>query len=299
MPINYQIEYRHLNYFLTVAETLHFRKAAERLFISQPGLSRQIKELETKLGLALFERHNRHVKLTPAGLYLKTALNKNLKELDVIINHAKLLNDGKHGQLNFGYVGSAMQKIIPELLLKFTKTNPNILLSLNEMDNNQQIKGLLSQDIDIGFVRLEKAPKGINIHPVLKEPFCLVLPKNYPITTDSLKSIKALKNEHYILFNPEYSASYYNKVMDIFHYSGFTPTVSHHTIHAGSIYKLVENGFGISIVPESLKTNNTKIKFITLNNIPQRTTLSAAWSASNNNPILNRVLTLIRNKKTK
>ncbi len=293
--MSYQIEYRHLTYFLTVAQTLHFRKAAEKLFISQPGLSRQIKELEKNLGLTLFERHNRHVQLTPVGLYLKTALSQNLKELDVIINHAKLLNDGKHGQLSFGYVGSAMQKIIPELLLKFTKTNPNILFSLNEMDNNQQIEGLITQDIDIGFVRLEKVPKGINAHPVLKEPFCLVLPYNHPASKSTFKNLTSLKNEHYILFNPQYSASYYNKVMDIFNDSGFTPLVSHHTIHASSIYKLVEHGFGISIVPESLKINTSKIKFITLNHIPQRTTLSAIWSNNNNNPILNRVLSLIRN----
>ncbi|MFV0541174.1 MAG: LysR family transcriptional regulator [Aestuariibaculum sp.] len=295
MLFNYQIEYRHLNYFLAVAETLHFRKAAEKLFISQPGLSRQIKELETNLNIKLFERNNRNVTLTHTGMYLKDALTKNLKSLDTILHHAKLLNDGKDGQLNFGYVGSAMQNIIPQLLLRFTKTHPNILFSLKEMDNNKQIEGLLLQDIDIGFVRQEKVPKGICRLPLLEEPFCLVLPANHPSNSKNFKNLLQFKTESFILFDPEYSASYYDKVMDIFQDSGFSPLVSHNTIHAGSIYKLVENGFGISIVPKSLQTkNNVSIKFIELNNIKQRTTLSAIWNTENKNPILGKILNLIK-----
>lgn len=292
--MSYQIELRHLKYFLTVAETLHFRKAAETLFISQPGLSRQIKEMEESLGVKLFDRHNREVKLTHAGFYLKEELSKNLKNLDDILHHAKLLEDGKEGLLNFGYVGSAMQKIIPELLLKFTKNHPNILFSLKEMDNNRQIEGLLAKTIDIGFVRLEKVPRGLKIEPILKESFCLVLPKNHPIEASNFKTLLQCKEDHFILFDPEYSASYYEKVMEIFNDHGFSPLVSHNTIHADSIYKLVENGFGVSIVPKSLQTETNKnIKFIELNEIPQTTTLSFIWNKDNQNPILSKILSVI------
>ncbi|MCF7561411.1 LysR family transcriptional regulator [Sabulilitoribacter multivorans] len=292
--MGYQIELRHLKYFLAVAENLHFRKAAEKLFISQPGLSRQIKEMEKELHVKLFDRHNRQVKLTPTGLYLKEALGKNLNDLDTILNHAKLLEDGKDGKLNFGYVGSAMHKIIPELLLKFTEDHPNVIFSLKEMDNQKQIEGLLSQDIDIGFVRLERIPRGLEIKPILNEPFCLVLPKEHPIDNVNFKRLSQLKDEHFILFDPEYSASYYEKVMTIFDDNGFSPQISHNTIHASSIYKLVENNFGISIVPKSLQVeNNPNIKFIELNKIKQRTVLSAIWSKDNRNPILNHVLELI------
>ncbi|WP_194768055.1 LysR family transcriptional regulator [Tamlana sp. I1] len=297
--MSYQLELRHIKYFLAVAEALHFRKAAEKLFISQPGLSRQIKEMETSLGVKLFNRHNRQVQLTQAGLYLKEELSKNLKHLDNILNHAKHLEDGKDGELNFGYVGSAMQNIIPELLLKFTENHPNVLFSLKEMDNIKQIEGLFAQDIDIGFVRLERIPRGLDSQLILKEPFCLVLPENHSITNKNFKNIAQLKNESFILFDPEYSASYYEKVMGIFDDSGFTPIVSHNTIHAGSIYKLVENGFGISIVPKSLKTSeNPKLKFIDLSMIPQRTSLSAIWKKENSNPILTKVLALIHKEIT-
>ena len=117
--MKHQLGLLHLKYFIAVAEDLHFRKAAERLYISQPGLSRQIKQMEDDLGVKLFERHNRKVELTKAGQYLKTEITQHLKDLDRIFNQAKLLNDGIGGDLKFGYVGSAMQDIIPNLLLKF------------------------------------------------------------------------------------------------------------------------------------------------------------------------------------
>lgn len=292
--MNYQIELRHLRYFLAVAEDLHFRKAAERLYISQPGLSRQIKQMEDDLGIRLFERHNRKVILTNAGLYLKNELSISLKKLDHTFNHAKALHDGQKGYLKMGYVGSAMQKVIPELLLKFKALSTNVILSLNEMGNEKQIDALLSNDLDIAFVRLDRVPRSIVIRPVLEEPFCLVLPNDHSLNIDNFKSITQLKNDSFILFNPNYSRAYYEKIMQIFDDSGFSPIVTHNTIHASSIYKLVENGFGVSIVPKSLKTEHLKhVKFIELNHIPQRTTLSVAWNTNNRNPVLDLFLDVL------
>lgn len=286
-----QLEMRHIKYFLAVAEDLHFRKAAERLFISQPGLSRQIKQMEDDLGVLLFERHNRKVELTKAGGYLKTELTKNLKNLNHIFSHAKLLNDGFGGDLKLGYVGSAMQQIIPELLLKFEKSHNDIMFSLKEMDNQKQIDSLISQDIDLGFVRLERVPRILAIKPILKERFCLVLPKDHTISDSNFRSMDQFKDEPFILFDAEYSSAYFEKVMQIFDDAGFVPNVSHNTIHAGSIYKLVENNFGISIVPKSLKPqNNRSIKFIELTEIPQRTTLSVVWNKESINPVLEKIL---------
>lgn len=289
-----QLELRHLKYFIAVAEELHFRRAAERLYISQPGLSRQIKQMEDDLGVTLFERHNRKVVLTKAGAYLKNELTLTLKNLEHTLEHTKLLHDGKMGDLKFGYVGSAMQQIIPSLLLAFETQHPNVVFSLQELDNETQIQDLLSFDLDLGFVRLERVPKDLEIKPILKENFCLVLPKSFEVTSKVIKNLEPFKKEPFILFDPKYSASYYEKVMQIFDDSGFTPIVSHNTIHAGSIYKLVENGFGISIVPKSLANDNLKhVKFIELERIKQKTTLSVVWNRHNRNPILAEFIKLI------
>jgi len=292
--MSYQIELRHMRYFLAVAEELHFRKAAERLFISQPGLSRQIKVLEEALGVVLFERHTRKVVLTKVGEYLKIEFSAQIKMLSHTLENAKMLQDGKQGALKIGYVGSAMQEVIPNLLLNFEKKHPNILCSLKEIDNQQQLEALLSFSLDIGFVRLERVPRTLEIKPILKENFCLVLPKDHEIDESNFKSLRQFKEASFILFDAQYSASYHEKVMQIFDDCGFTPLNSHNTIHSSSIFKLVENKFGISIVPKSLaQKRGHKIKFIELDMIAQKTTLSVIWNKKNTNPILNDVLELL------
>lgn len=289
-----QLEIRHLRYFLAVAQDLHFRKAAERLFISQPGLSRQIKQMEEDLGISLFERNNRKVKLTAAGEYLQREITVLLKNLDSVYTHAKLLRNGEEGHLNFGYIGSAMQNIVPKLLLDIREEHPRIHFDFKEMDNQKQIEALLAHDIDIGFVRLERVPRALEIQPIFEDTFSLVLPKNHPIEESNFKNLAALKDEPFILFDASYSQAYFEKVMQIFDESGFNPIISHHTVHANTIYRLVENNFGISIVPTSLQLGyDMGIKFIELDQIPQRTTLSAIWNKSNRNPILTKVLKII------
>jgi len=288
------LEFRHYRYFLAVAKELHFRKAAESLFISQPGLSRQIKQMEEVLGVKLFVRHNRKVELSTAGKYLQQELINHFAHLDDILNHTKLLNDGLDGKLKMSYVGSAMQKVIPELLLKFRETNPNVLVNMKEYDNTRQIQALLNQDIDIGFVRMERVPKDLEVFSALEETFSLVLPEKHNIDSSSFKGLSQFRDENFILFDSSYSESYYEKVMQIFDDSGYTPNVSHTTVNASSIYRLVENNFGISIVPTSLQNGyNFKIKFIELTEIIQRTTLKIVWNKGNTNPVLKKFIELI------
>ncbi len=286
--MKHQIELRHYRYFLAVADTLHFRKAAEQLFISQPGLSRQIKQLEENLGVQLFERHNRKVTLTPAGKYLQEELKNIFKQLNAVLAHTKLLHGGGVGKLKLGYVGSAMQKLIPNLLLQFQKEHPHILIHLNEMDNQQQLQALLNKDIDVGFIRQERIPSGLKIKATETETFSLVLPKNHEVTLANFKSLQQFEKEDFILFDASYSASYYETVMQIFDDAGFVPQVSHATVNASSIYRLVENNLGISIVPTSLTEGFLMdVQFIELTKIKQRTTLNMVWNTKNSNPILN------------
>lgn len=289
--MKHQIEFRHLRYFIAVAEELHFRKAAERLFISQPGLSRQIKQMEEALGYDLFERSNKRVILTKAGKYLKDEIGLAFKNLEDIFEHAQLIHEGMEGQISFAYVGSAMQNVIPEILLKIREEHPNIHYSLREMENPDQIDALLLNDIDLAFVRLEKVPKGLDIRPVFEDTFSLVVPENFEIDRLNLTSLNQFKQEAFILFDPSYSPAYYEQVMQIFKQSGFQPNISHNTVHASTIFRLVENNLGLSIVPSSLKLGyDMKVKFIELNKIPQRTVLSVAWNLSNRNPILGKIL---------
>lgn len=296
--MSYQYELRHWRYFLAVAEELHFRRAADRLYISQPGLSRQIKELEEGIGVLLFERGNKHVKLTKAGQFLQEEMKRLFHGFEHVIEHAKLLSDGLLGNLRVGYVGSAMQQVIPDLLIELKTNYPNVIFNLKEMEVEQQIDALNAHDLDIGFVRMGTAlPRGLEMYAVLEEPFCLVLPSEHKVSATNFEGLSQFKEEPFILFDPNYSPSYHQKIMQIFNDSGFDPIVTHNTIQASSIYKLVEHGLGLSIIPRSLATSHIDtIKFIELNQIRQRTTLSAVWNSENKNPILDYVLKMLYQK---
>ena len=289
--MRYQLEHRDIANFLVLAKELHFRRSAELLYISQPALSRQIKKLESQLGLKLFERHNRKVELTTVGSYLKEEWQRYMSDLDRTVEHARLLQAGRHGQIRIGYVGSAMQKIIPTLLIKLQKDLPGVTYTLEEMNNLDQVDSVLNRRSDVGFVRLERVPESLIRKPILTESFCLVVPEDHQLTNRRFKHVSQLQHENFILFDKSYSPSYYEKVMQIFDDAGFIPSISHKTIHSSSIYKLVSLGFGISVIPRSLQLKHHEgVRFLDLKDVTQRTVLSAIWLKDIRNPVMPQLL---------
>ncbi len=294
IPMNYQIELRHFRYFLAVAEELHYRKAAEKLFISQPGLSRQINQMEGILETKLFERNRKKVALTPAGSYLKEELEFILNHLEVTTKQLKLVEKGNFGELRIGFLGSAIQSVIPDLLLRFKKNFPLIKTSLEELSNNAQMSAILKDQLDIGFVRMARAPKGICIRTIQKDTFSVVLPKNHVLDASSFVGMKQLAGEEFIFFSQDYSPYYYDTVMSICEDAGFLPKVSHKSVHAQTIFKLVENEMGIAIVPTSLQFGfQMEVKFIELKKIKQQALLSVIWKEDNRNPALKHAIDLL------
>jgi DNA-binding transcriptional LysR family regulator len=285
--MSYQLEIRHLNYFMAVAEELNYRKAAEKLFISQPGLSRQISQMEALLGVQLFERTKRKVELTAAGEYLR-------HEAHFLINHInrtqvelQRIHAGTQGEINIGFIGSAMQQVIPELMVKMNAHFPETKVSLEEMSNGSQVEKMEKGELDFGFVRLARVPAGFHMHPVLEDTFSVVLPKDHILNEQNFKGVEQLAKEHFILFSSDYSPLYYDMIMSICEDKGFSPNVSHKSVHAPTIFKLVERGLGVAIIPSALQYGfDLDVKFIELKNIPQRTTLSVIWKKANRNPAM-------------
>lgn len=289
-----QIEFRHLRYFKVVAEELHFRKASEKLFITQPGLSRQIKQLEEELGVLLFIRSKRQVELTEAGKYLYDESRNLLNQLEGVKRSIQLIDKGEEGELRIGFVGSAMQQAIPGLLLKLKNHFPKIHTSLQEMSNKDQIFGIEHNQLDIGFIRAKDAPEGISSQQIFKDNFSLVLPKGHPATQESFTDLSEFSEESFILFSSDYSRTYYNKIMSIFDDHGFSPKISHRSVHANTIFRLVENGLGIAIVPTSLKHGfELDIKFIELKNVKQTTYLSLIWKEGKENRLIKKFTSLL------
>jgi len=292
--MNFKIDLRHIKYFQAVAEELHFKRAADKLFISQPGLSRQIQFMEKELGVKLFERHNRKVECTAAGKFLFENSTKWSSTFHEVLQRTNEIGKGFTDTLRLGYVGSAMQSVIPQLLRNFQLHRPAVKFTLNELDNSSQIVQLMNDKIDLGFVRLNKVPSAVEIKTVLKEHFCLVVPSNFHLTKDKLLSMTSLKEESFILFEKDYSPTYFEEVMSLFIDSGFSPIISHSSVNALTIFKMVENGFGLAVVPQSLKNNfNMNIKFIELDHFPQRTNLKIVWKKNSTNSLVQSVLDVL------
>ncbi|WP_298502474.1 LysR family transcriptional regulator [uncultured Maribacter sp.] len=294
ISITNQIELRQLRYFIAVATTLHFRKAAEELGISQSALSQQIQLLEAMLNVKLLNRTNRKVSLNRSGkLFLEEAV-RITKQVDDSITNWKLKQDGSEGLLKIAFVASAMQHILPPILKIYDEKYPNTKLQLEELTNKEQIIALQEKSIDIAFVRTNKVHSKIQLQLVFEEYLTLVLPENHFITENNFKDMSSFSESSFILFPNENSPMYFQQILNLCSDYGFSPKIAHKSIHAPTIFKLVENGMGISIIPKSLRDNfNYKVRYIDLKNIPQKTTLYAAWHKENDNPVLQQLLDLI------
>lgn len=289
--MSYQIELRHLKYFQVLSNELNFRKASEKLFISQPGLSRQIKQMEEIFNVTLFNRTKKKVELSEAGLYLK-------KEVDFIFNHLgnikeqlENISQGRQSELKIGFLGSAAEKIIPQCVVKLNQIYPDIRTFLQEMPNKLQLKLIEDYQLDIGFVRLQNIPEGISKHLIHQDTFSLVVPKKHPIQNIDNDTFKSLYKEPFIFFSNDDNPHYFDLIMSICEDHGFRPKVFHKSINALTIYKLVEEGLGLAILPTSLQNGyDLNVKFLELKHITQKTDLYMIWKASNRNPILKNII---------
>ncbi len=246
------------------------------------------------LGVTLFQRTKRSVKLTPAGEFLKDEARSMINRLNVTFDRLKTIERGEEGEVRIGFVGSAMQKVIPNSLLSLNQLNPDIHTSLNEMTNWDQVDAIAHDKLDIGFVRLNHAPEGFEIRTVYEDTFSLVLPADHHLDQRNFKNLSQLKDEVFILFSSDYSYGYYEQIISLFEESGFSPRVSHRSVHANTIFRLVENKLGISIVPTTLQDGfSLKVKFIELTSMKRRAQLSAIWKSNNPNPALKRYLEVL------
>ena len=288
------MEIRQLRYFLMLAEELHFKRAADKLFIVQPALTKQIQDLEAELGVCLFERNKRNVKLSVAGEYFKTEITKLFEHLEKSKNEIKQIELGQKGELKIGYVGSCIHTFLPNLLGNLHDKYPEIHTYLSEMTSASQLLAVQKGELDIAFLRNPPPNKRFQQRIVFQENFALVLPKNHWLDAMNFQSVAQVANEKFILPTKTDGEIYHNLQWSICEDAGFTPQISHETVHGYTTLKLVENNLGISLIPISFeRVTNAAIKFIELRDIPQKAEITALWNPQNPNPSLRRFLEVL------
>ncbi|MEM6400513.1 MAG: LysR substrate-binding domain-containing protein [Cyanobacteria bacterium P01_D01_bin.116] len=247
------MELRHLRYFVTVAEELHFGRAAERLHIAQPPLSQQIRQLENELGFELFHRTKRKVELTEAGKAFLTEVEQIFRQLEQAIFLGRQVSRGEIGQLVVGFVSSAAYNILPDFLLQFRNSNPNINLELHESTTEEQSRWLQSGKIDVGFVRPPVNKDIYNSKIVFQESLIVAVPENHHLANIEKISLKSLVNESFILFPRFLAPGLYDLIISFCQQFDFSPKPAQEAIQMQTIVSLVAAEIGVAIVPESLQ----------------------------------------------
>src|SRR5882762_6477939 len=264
--------------FLVLCETLNFRKAAEQVNIVQPALSRQIQLLENEIGALLFNRSNRTVILTEAGIFFQKETNRILQDLNKTIVRTAQLHNGEAGEIRVTHASSAMNTVIPSFLVKVKHKWPNLKTIVHETSNFQQIEMLLARKTDLGIAPNILVPPEMNAKILYKENFVLILPHHHPLSKTKFTDLSVLKNETFILPQLSSGIGYVEAILQICQGFGFKPKVAHESAHSMGVLRLVEAGLGISIEPiSSVRGVNMKIKRIELKNLPQKVEMILFW----------------------
>lgn len=246
---------RHLEYFLKVAEELSFSRASEKLFISQPPLSRQIKELEEEMKVRLFNRNNKRVELTNAGKYFEHEVKDLFLNLEKTIQQTRKIANNVSGEYKIAYISSTYSEYISGLIEFLSSKYPMARFKLFEVSTSKQILALEQSKIDLGIIRGPiKSPK-IQGKLWFRDGYSLVFNnKSFEANTES--DLNKLDGSNFVFFNKDYAPDYYQTLMEICAHYGFTPHVTHESNNVNSIIQLVKSGLGLSIVPTSISISN-------------------------------------------
>jgi DNA-binding transcriptional LysR family regulator len=247
------VELRQLRYFVAVAEELHFRRAAERLHLSQPPLSAQIRKLELELGVELFRRSRHGVELTVAGSSLLDDARELLEQAERSVRRTQRAAQGQLGELRVGFVGSAIYAGLPDAVRTFSQERPGVDIQLRELPTEDQLDALRRGHLDVGLVRAPVRTDEIRIEAMLDEPLVVVLPSDHPLAAEPTIELAALANEKLVLFPRGQAPGFHDDVLARLQSRGAEPEVVQEAPETQTIIGLVGAGVGVSIVPASTR----------------------------------------------
>ncbi len=290
------MEFRQLKYFIAVAEELNIGRAAARLHISQPPLTRQIQQLEEEFGAQLFLRTSRGVELTQAGeMLLRDA--RNIRDLMTqAVERVREAGQGKLGKMDIGIFGSGILDVIPKVLHAFRASHPDVQIALHTMSKKEQIEALRQHRIVAAFNRMLAPLPDISSETVLLEKIMVAVNNKHPIAGKSAISLRELDGLPLILFPSGARPSFIDKVWALCVAEGFEPKIAQEVGDAPTSIALVAAGFGLSLVPEAATSLSVPgVVYRPLQNAPDAVIdLSCIYRTDETSPILQAFLQTIR-----
>lgn len=285
------MELQQIRYFLALSQELHFWKTSQRMFITQSALSRQIKALEDEIGVQLFERNKRSVKLTEAGAFMRDKWFPILQEVNRVQLQARKIHEGATGLLRIGHPGSIAYSFMPMLITRIAEDLPDLKMELVEPTDINFEQLLLDYKMDLGFRRDPAENPALQSTCLYSEPLALAVPSNHHLDEGNFKDLQDIKDEKFILSNLRQATFYTSSLRQMFEDHKFSPRVYIETDYGGMGLGLVSRGLGITILPFSYSYSALpNVRFIPL---PYEVNLYVTWRKHDHSPVLNNVLEIV------
>ncbi|XIA66779.1 LysR substrate-binding domain-containing protein [Bradyrhizobium sp. TZ2] len=282
------MELRRLKYMSVLAEELHFGKAAERLGIAQPALTQQIRALERELGVELFHRTKRSVKLTVAGRVTLNEAIRTLQQAEKTALVARQAGRGELGHIEIGYVGSAIfTGVLSRAISRFRENNPLVEFRLNEIGIVQQLDDVSSGRLDLGILRLpvKSLPPEVAIVSLHREPIILAIPRGHRLARQKTVTLEALKSEPFVAVQIQEGSGFNAQVAQICAAGGLSPQITQRAGQFTALAGLVAGGLGVAFVPDSLRhLQIADVAYRPLANINQQSDLAMVYRKSERAP---------------
>jgi DNA-binding transcriptional LysR family regulator len=273
-----RFELRQVRAFVCVADELHFGRAASRLCTSQPSLSRMIHNLEEAVGVALFVRSTRKVRLTPAGEAFASECQLALAHLELAASAAEHAAKGGEGRIHMAYMDFAIEGRVPQILEAFRATVPGVSVDLEYMPTAAQHVALIDGRIDLGFMTGEFKAHKIRTILVEEHEFVVLLPEHHPLAGKPALKLAELASEPFVIGSEDTFSSFRSMVFALCHTAGFVPKVIQEVSNSNGIFGLVAAGAGITIYSgsaRSIRRSGVMVKMLA--DVKQRIPIFAAW----------------------
>jgi DNA-binding transcriptional LysR family regulator len=243
------LDTRLLRNFLVVAEYEHFREAAEVIGTSQPALSQQIRALEAELGVELFERAKRRVRLTAAGALYRTEVAEVLARLETANLRTREAQLGRRGNLIIGASSPAVLSDVPTLIDAYRRASPDVTIALKIMRSNDLFEALNAREMDVGFTRGAGAQPDLLSAPMWAHPYRLILPQRHPLARHAEVDLAALRDEALIMYHRSSVPESFDHIIAMCHELGFDPRRIDEVAGIEPAIGLIACGFGVMILP--------------------------------------------------
>lgn len=289
------MELRSLRYFTTLADELHFGRAAKRLSITQPPLSQTIASLERELGVRLFERTRRKVALTHAGTAFLEEARATLARAAQAVQVAQRADRGEVGRLTLAYLAATAYSLLPLVLRDFARSFPGVTLELRELTLPQQFEALLRGDVEVGLLRPPVVYAELDSETILQERFVLALPARHPLTALRRVPARRIAGEPFVMFPRQPGLVFHDLVLGFCLRSGFKPHVAQEANQTHTVVGLVSAGIGVALVPASAqKIGLAGVAYRPLREATPAARTAVAWRRLDSSPVVKAFLEVAR-----